>query len=690
MNQTSATVEAQGARRARYGLNVIVSVAAAVTLVVLINWIAHRHFIRRDFTDRRQYSLSEQTLKVLEQLEGPYRVVTLFTREGPYIDQSRDLIDEYGRYGDNLSIDHIDAGRDIGRVEKFFASLRDRYEAQLRPLILAVQKGTESLERVKTAAGELRTPLAELVGNGALPEGDLQRFIREVASALARLENEIEQLATQVRRDMDSPLPAYGQTVSTIQSLLGDLDGNVFAITQQQFRLAADSPEVPAGVKDGLLSLAVRIERLRSGLQEDLALIRDAPVAADYERVRGQLNNPDPIVLMSGDQAQVLGVGELFREPDARQMPPGQQPRLWFQGEEKLTGALVNMSLKTRPMVVFIPGGSEQAIGPRGTYNQVVQRLENMNFQVKQWSPQPQPGPMGQPMPPGPMPEPEPGQKAVWIALPSGQADPMNPMAAAGGGQVAAILKSRIDAGDAAMVLLTMSQMAQFGAPNQVAEFVEPWGITAQLDRLILREMTLPDNQTRAVSQLDVSSWPDGLSITRAISGTPGVFLQASPLVLSKQEQDSGRLWPLAFVEGEDLWAERDLQGTEQPERDPATSGGPFIIAAAAEREGKRLIVVADPAWASDQVVTYGMLGPGSAELFGAMFPANAELFVNSVYWLAGLDQLIAASPRTQDIRRVKPMTDGTRDMVSLALLGGMPLVVVMLGVGVWQVRRQA
>ena len=99
--------------------------------------------------------------------------------------------------------------------------------------------------------------------------------------------------------------------------------------------------------------------------------------------------------------------------------------------------------------------------------------------------------------------------------------------------------------------------------------------------------------------------------------------------------------------------------------------------------------MVADPAWATDQITNYGMLGPGSAPLVGALFPGNSELFVNSVYWLAGLDQLIAASARTQDIRRIQISVSGTRAIQrTLPIL--LPLAILASGVGVWLVRRKA
>jgi ABC-type uncharacterized transport system involved in gliding motility auxiliary subunit len=67
----------------------------------------------------------------------------------------------------------------------------------------------------------------------------------------------------------------------------------------------------------------------------------------------------------------------------------------------------------------------------------------------------------------------------------------------------------------------------------------------------------------------------------------------------------------------------------------------------------------------------------------------NSELFINSVYWLAGLDNAIAATARTQDIRRVGPIGDGQQLALRWILLAGLPALALLAGVIMWQVRRR-
>jgi hypothetical protein len=115
-----------------------------------------------------------------------------------------------------------------------------------------------------------------------------------------------------------------------------------------------------------------------------------------------------------------------------------------------------------------------------------------------------------------------------------------------------------------------------------------------------------------------------------------------------------------------------------------------MVGVAASNQAGARLVAVADAAWANDAIMNMGMLGRGTASVTGARFPANSELAVNSVFWLAGMDELIAASPRTQDIPRINPdMTQSALYGYRLLLVGGLPVLAIVLGMGVWFIRRR-
>ena len=683
--------ESQATRRVKYSLNVMVAAVAAVAIVVLINWIAYRQFVRFDLTATRRYSLSPQTVNLLNDLKGDYRFVTLFNRSGPYVDQARDLVEEYQRYGgQSLAVEHINPGRDLGRTEVFFESLLARHEEKLGPLDAAITAGRETLVQLRQDATGMLQPLRQVLEDPGLTDENLKRLVQSIAQQLARFDTDIETVDKQIAHILDQPLPQYSSATTAMESLLGSFNEGFYAPAIGQFRQAGRADTTAPSVADGLLKTVAHLKRSQQKINETLAVLRNVEPVEDYDKLVGQLEDPETLVLIGPAQIRVIGLTEMFREPDPNTLVPGQQPQLRFQGEEKITGALLSMSLDHRPMVVFVTAGQNQPLGPRGSFQHVAQRLRNVNFQVEQWSPLPQPGPMGQPMPPGPPPEPQPGQKTVWIVLPDEAPNPMNPMGAGATQQVVEQVQKRLNEGDNAMVMLAVAPMNQFATVDPMAEMIKPWGITPQLDRLILRQITLPNNQTRAVRQLDIVRWPDELPITRTLAGMPGVFAYASPLVLGAGGEGSQdvKTWPLVRIQSDDIWAHRDLNSQVEPKLDSVTAGQPFVIGAAAERGDGRMVVFGDPVWASDEVTQFGPQGL-PAEIFGAAFPGNAELFVNSVYWLLDLDQLIAASARTQDIRRIGAITKTEEIALKWALLAGMPLIIVGVGVGVWMVRQR-
>jgi len=679
--------QTQRVRRVKYGLNVAAAVTLAVLIAVLVNWMGYRQFVRFDFTATRQYSLSPQTLKLLESLDGDYRLVTLFSRGGPYVDQATDLLDEYGRYGRHVTVEHIDPGRELGRMDQFLTALRDGYESELEPLDQAIRAGRDEMQRVRQSSQRVLEPLGRVLKDPALGDGELKRFVQSVAQAFARFDGDIDAVDQQIKSSLDRALPRFGAAKSTIQKLLDEVDTKILTLSIDRFNQAVQEDETPASVANQLLATVVLLEQSRQKIRDAVSALRAARRVQEYDKLVEQLDNPETLVLVGPGQVRVISLGELFRQPDPSQIQPGQEPQLRFQGEEKITGALVSMSLDQPPLVVFVVSGQNQAIGQRGLFQQVAARLGHVNFQVQQWSPTPQPGPMGQPMPPQPAPQPASGQKAVWVVLPLEPPNPMNPMGGASGQQIADFLKGRINAGDAVLIMLTVSPMARFGEADPISRLLSPWGITPQIDRLVLHQIDLPDRQKQADNRIFINDWPSELPITQALIGMPGIFVQASPLVLGKGDGQGVETWPLVQVQGDDYWSQRDLHIVKDPKLDPATAGGPFVIAAAAQRQGQRIVVVGDPAWATDQITNLGRMGL-PIEIAGAQFPANSEFFVNSVYWLAGLDQLIAASARTQDIRRIH-VTDAAGVTLRWALLAGMPLVTVLLGVGVWARRRR-
>jgi len=111
-----AVLRGRKARAAGASLGYVLMVLA---VLVLVNFLAGRHHVRIDTTENQAFSLSEQTIKVLQ---GLPREVTLtaFYRDGePAAQKLEDLLKEYKVHSPRLVTRQIDPDRNPGDVKRY-------------------------------------------------------------------------------------------------------------------------------------------------------------------------------------------------------------------------------------------------------------------------------------------------------------------------------------------------------------------------------------------------------------------------------------------------------------------------------------------------------------------------------------------------------------------------------------------
>ena len=687
-----STGDTQAARRLKFGLNVAIAMVAAVGIVVFINIISFKFLERARFdtTHARRYSLSDQTRKLLRDVKHDYRIVTLVTQSNTHFETAKELIEEYGYYSGKVTVTHLDPAS--GRGAEFFKTVTSRYENQLDPIRTAIDHGRQALQEAESQILRQSEAVQEATKDRSVTNPKHTQLLESLARFFQQFQRECRDIGNSIEEVLDQPLADMSRIIGALTDTLSKLEG-VLAEARSRFRVLIDEGDTPDSLKNKLLLLSDSFEQMGGTLAEPLRALRDAPDASGYNELRNELAQPNSVVLIGHDEVQVIALQDMFRESDPDEMAraqaegrPGERP---FMGEEKITGALVSMELEHKPLVVFVTDDPRRpALGRGGTFGRVADRLQSMNFDVREWNPVGRQQ-MGRPPIPRPPPKPDAGQKAVWVVSALSGPNPMMGMQGPDNrGKIAQLVGEQLDSGHAALIMFAPDPGASFGVTNPLVKLVETWAITPQVDRLVHREELLQGNQTVGVAQHQVADWPDASPITQAIGRIRGLFAAACPLVLGSTQGKGIEHRVLAEVKGDRLWAETNLQGGSTPRFDEAKAKKVFTIAASAQKEHSKLIVVADPIWATDQVTGYGRLGQNTADIFGAIFPANAELFVNSVFWLADLDQLIARSARAQDIRRIGDISEGGLVTVWVVLLAGMPLVTIATGVGVWLVRR--
>ena len=124
-------------RGVRYGSIAIGSVLVFLGILVGINWVASRENKRWDLTTEGQFGLSDQTKKILTELNKPVNIKVYFTAQGgASLESLRDKIGEYQYHSKQLTTEYIDAVKDPMRARE------DKIEA-VPTLIIQYEGRTE-------------------------------------------------------------------------------------------------------------------------------------------------------------------------------------------------------------------------------------------------------------------------------------------------------------------------------------------------------------------------------------------------------------------------------------------------------------------------------------------------------------------------------------------------------------------
>lgn len=108
LGRPDEVVGALTGRRARYGSNVMVMSIAFLGILVLVNFMGSRYDKRLDWTQDKSFTISEQTRKVLSNLDKPISITGFFQQGDTGQTQVTDLLREYGQYTSLLTWKFID------------------------------------------------------------------------------------------------------------------------------------------------------------------------------------------------------------------------------------------------------------------------------------------------------------------------------------------------------------------------------------------------------------------------------------------------------------------------------------------------------------------------------------------------------------------------------------------------------
>jgi ABC-type uncharacterized transport system involved in gliding motility auxiliary subunit len=268
-------------REARYGTLAAASVLVVLGILVALNYLASRHNKRWDLTAAKQFTLSEQTRKVLQSLERPVRIKVFATSED--FARFRERLDEFSYASSQVAVEYIDA------VKR--PSLANQYNVESLGTVVIEYDGR--VERV-TSDGE-------------------QELINGVVKAVQGRQHKVYFAQGHGERDIDgADRPGY----STIKSALGsdNYTTEKLVMAQQKDVPADASVLVVAGPKTDFFP--VEIEMLKRYLAKGgkVLFLLDPPERADAPVLTSlaALLTEWGIEIGNNVVVDVSGMGQLF------------------------------------------------------------------------------------------------------------------------------------------------------------------------------------------------------------------------------------------------------------------------------------------------------------------------------------------------------------------------------------------
>lgn len=166
MERTEQVAKQASKRRLNIGANVAVQLLLAALVLVMVNYLAMRHYRRFDWTSGDIYTLSGQTNNVLRSLPRDVEVIVMMSQGDPVHTETREMLERYiAIAGSKLSARYVDPDQDP--VE--FQHLLEQYPVH-RTL---TERGQMYVEQViVVTAGENNrfvSPSEDFVGGGQEP-----------------------------------------------------------------------------------------------------------------------------------------------------------------------------------------------------------------------------------------------------------------------------------------------------------------------------------------------------------------------------------------------------------------------------------------------------------------------------------------------------------------------------------------
>lgn len=720
---------ARGVRLRRAGLAVGLALLGLAALV-LVNVLATQLRTRVDVTAAGGQSLAPRTRALLDGLTGEYRLIiaTDARQADPRARQNLDdvLADVTARQP-RLRVDRIDIGGPTGarQFDTVIEQLAQRDAeplARLRSELLSAQADTALAgQALRDDVGPKLSALAQALTAADVPPA-ARAFFEQAAPLLARRAGELSDASTQAQRALESSTAPLGvpPVEEVTDRLAPPLAQSVQDLTQvgAQLRALVAQSTTPApvvqlaqpalGASEGLLARVTRAQqRLRGLPRPDVARVANALRAGSAAIMVGP----------AGKGVVALEVEQLLPTAiwlDAVRAARGDLQR---RVEDTIATALASVVVERKPIVVLTHAEQRPFLDESVFFDALRSRLSLRGIDMLEWAVVTSPTPDFSRI------DAQRTRPAVYVVL-SPDASAARPVEGGLSGaeraqRLGAALGQLADQGAPILLSLAPSAASSWGGTDPLALVAEALGVQVWSGTpLLTREVTpaLP----RGVVQTDRVVQPgmrpsagdapqaDPSPLASAVHGLPTYLTWALPMRRSQSAGDA-TVRPVLEVHADGAtWGESQWLSFRQTPRErrafmsqPPTPGdtgdqpsppdgaAAWTTAMSVERAGRttsgasnvgpprRALVVGSNDWFLDAVTQQQLSVDGRAAL---AYPGNLELFESAIWWLSGNDQLIAQSAEARSVAMVRPIDAGALAGLRLALVLGLPGLVLVLG----------
>lgn len=714
-------------RRTRLGALTLLTLTASLGTSVVLNLLAARFDYRWDVTAGGDQRLADRTVRVLNTLTAPARVVIaadLREVDSRARDRVSDVLAEMRRRTRNLRYTIIDSGspRGVEQYREIVGELVDAERPLLREQSASIELGASGAASLAAYLNDTLSPALIGAGEGVsagTPEGQAaKRQIEQDAARARLLARDLAKAATDAAdllkaRLGEIELPATDRAARALSTALGATVDQLDAMVKSlEAFLAGDASAGPA--RDQARPLVRAISERRDScalLFDSMRRLKRPDVLRLVEVLRG--NHAALVIGPEGQGVTAIDLDALYPSAEFVDASGAVRADLSRRAEELLATALINLSTPVRPVVVLTHAEARAFLGEVQIFEHLRQRLALRGIDLIEW-----PAALQTEPPALAHIDPDRTRPVVYLSLCPEASAPAGTRGELSGAQRADRLGSALNAlitqGKPVLLSLAPSVLPTYGEADPIARVLDHFGLVAETGRPVLSDRVTAQGRQietdRVLFAID-SAHP----ISGALRGVPTklpwpIHVHEKPLADKARTQIS---WLFSIPADDRTWGETQwlrLRQTPRAQRsllpdapafdegrdarwpDGSATGKPqsWNVAAAVERyvigaAPQRLVVVGSNDWFVDAVTQElveadGRLVPAN--------PGNLELFEASVYWLAGQDNLISQSPSARVASMVAPI-DATRLIrLQYVLVLGLPLGVLALG-GIYLLMRR-